>query len=205
MCSIKQNWINKIKSFSFVRAYLWFFFDAANITQNQKINKWIQARALTRESKLSRKLCRTEIIYAERFYDNKWNWILGNTCFKRPMSRYLIPFSVSFFISCTKKYAQSNKLFMMFKVYGNQQKEIRKIKEILKTKIDHSCSWNILYEGGQNVLEILTWSICLWSIGYCYQPIWANPIVVLGTFHHQYTGDCSSTFPHILWSFGGFL
>lgn len=45
---------------------------------------------------------------------------------------------------------------MMFKVYGNQQKEIRKIKEILKTKIDHSCSWNILYEGGQNVLEILT-------------------------------------------------
>lgn len=52
-----------------------------------------------------------------------------------------------FFISCTKKYAQSNKLFMMFKVYGNQQKEIRKIKEILKTKIDHSYSWNILYEG----------------------------------------------------------
>lgn len=36
---------------------------------------------------------------------------------------------------------------MMFKVYGNQQKEIRKIKEILKTKIDHSYSWNILYEG----------------------------------------------------------
>lgn len=47
--SIKQNWINKIKSFSFVRAYLWFFFDATKLTQNQKINKWIQTRARSRE------------------------------------------------------------------------------------------------------------------------------------------------------------